>query len=169
MDFLFDSLSSSPSFDINALEIDTINDEETSFTNDEGKGEKEQVFIPTICDGTFFKVNMDNGCNKITASCMLCKPINVDIKGYATSSTNFVAHLRNIHGETAVKEYQECAKKKKKKMPKQNKRKSSHTYEDDKIKKSLSSDKFAELVIKFVVDTIPLHSIENKYFQELMR
>ncbi|GBP59611.1 hypothetical protein EVAR_44829_1 [Eumeta japonica] len=88
---------------------------ETSFgTLDSNSQSKSVVF-----DGTFFKyVPEKSSDSKTVAICVKCLPKKtVHIKGHRNSSSNFVSHLKRIHGSTVVEEYrkhQDVSKNKRK-------------------------------------------------------
>ncbi|GBP81138.1 Retrovirus-related Pol polyprotein from type-1 retrotransposable element R1 [Eumeta japonica] len=88
---------------------------EASFgTLDSNSQSKSVVF-----DGTFFKyVPEKSSDSKTVAICVKCLPKKtVHIKGHRNSSSNFVSHLKRIHGSTVVEEYrkhQDVSKNKRK-------------------------------------------------------
>lgn len=77
--------------------------------HDESTVGEDENNLATILDGKYFVVreNIDKENKKIMASCVLCSPTVVNIKGYSGSSTNFLSHLRKKHGEKVIEEYKE--------------------------------------------------------------
>ena len=65
----------------------------------------------TLLDGTFFKYLPEKSTDiKTVGLCMLCLPKIVEIRGHSRVGSNFTSHLKRIHGQHVVEEYQNYSK-----------------------------------------------------------
>ncbi|KAL1489144.1 hypothetical protein ABEB36_014086 [Hypothenemus hampei] len=70
----------------------------------------------TVLDGTFFTIKEELSTpKKIVAQCVKCLPNKTSNISGNRSSSNFLKHLRRVHGNDAVEEYNEHLRKKPKK------------------------------------------------------
>lgn len=66
----------------------------------------ERTAGPIILDGKFFKYIEDKSNSYCTVGmCQICLPKVVEIRQARNCTSNFVRHLRRVHGENVVDEY----------------------------------------------------------------
>lgn len=61
-----------------------------------------------ILNGEQYKVLFKSGENNVVAECTMCKK---HIRGSSTSSSNFLSHLKRIHGDLGVEKYNQTKNK----------------------------------------------------------
>lgn len=124
---------------------------------------EEYQTMKRIIDNEFFHYLPEKSfANTIVALCVKCQPQVVEIKGYKSTTSNFISHLKRRHGEETVKEYKEYISSKKL-------RKTSPTRTiGGTVSGYDSQDAFDEDIAKFVIHSmVPLRTVENPYFISL--
>lgn len=147
----------------------TISEKQDASDNDESLDTStNSLSCLTILDGKFFTVKEypSEPSNVVTAQCQICLPKIEEIKGSATSSSNYLSHLKRKHGESLIKEYETYKKSKRLKLSEIN---------GDKInenKRLRSIDRQTQLdsnITDFVIDSmVPVRVVENVCFLKLV-
>jgi hypothetical protein len=83
---------------------------ESSFTDAPGPSNSSSL---ALLDGTYFKqLPEESTGNLITAVCIKCTN---KVRGYHNCTSNFLTHLKRMHGEKSVEEYNKYKKQRSKK------------------------------------------------------
>lgn len=131
--------------------------ETQSSTSDSSNPNQEKQL--TILDGKYFRVKETRN-STVVASCVLCPP-GTEIRGFKTTTTNFVSHLKRRHGDDIVKQYHEHLKRKREKI----KNSTVPVRKTEPVRRKIIDD---DLVLKFIIDSmVPLRTVDNKYFKKI--
>lgn len=119
-----------------------------------------------IVDGQFFKLIPDKcSATKLVATCVKCEPENVQIKGHRKSSSNFLCHLRRVHGEAAVAEYNEYVRNSRSAHSKQN---NWLQIRHSVGQKASLQRKFDANVFNFTIQSMaPVGIVDDPYFKKI--
>lgn len=134
-----------------------------------------------MLDGTFFLVETCDKNSHVEAVCQLCLPSKKIIKGSAESTTNFVKHLKRVHGNKSYDDYlkhKEKLKHSKSKLKGTNSRIGLAGTKSKQAKLSIINSKsvvtlvtqkeFEKRIVYFIVNTMSAVSIiENESFLRL--
>lgn len=121
-----------------------------------------------IVDGKFFKLVPHKSTNHTTvATCINCEPNIVEIRGNASSSSNFLSHLKRKHGVMLLNEYKRYALQKRiteehapSSIIKRPKRKTG-----EHLRCVLTQEQFETNIAKFVIHAmVPLQVVDDPYF-----
>lgn len=124
----------------------------------------------SVLDGTFFKIvpEKSSAIQKV-AICMRCLPNTVEIKGHINSTSNYVTHLKRVHGPAVIEEYRKHLKvsreKKKGKIGS-----SRNSVKEINMRKDFASQEKIEsdLTNYFIHAMIPLQTVEDPYFVRMI-
>lgn len=156
---------------IEVMELDIL-DSENSQSNEISSNNLSSVSVNqdcvkstlTLLDGTFFKYESSSSNGKsIIMTCVKCEPKVVKIKGCGNSSSNFLSHLKRKHGNEAVAEYHEYAKRiKKQRHP------SAETRTEGSSTTITQKNFEHDLVLFFISSMIPLNTVEDPFFVRML-
>ncbi|VVC29757.1 Ribonuclease H-like domain [Cinara cedri] len=118
-----------------------------------------------ILDGTFFKlISFDS--KNVIASCVVCLPKNVNIKGSVFSSSNFKTHLKRVHDRSVLYEYENYIVNPRK--SRKGKMITSHDTNYKRKKKNYTQEQFDEDIINYIIHAVaPFSTLKNPFFEEI--
>jgi len=120
----------------------------------------------SILDGKFFKIKSKIDKNKVIATCVICEPCNVEIKGSLSSTSNFKPHLKRRHDQSIIDSYENYLTEKRLKI---NDSKTYNTVSHSRVNCiKYSQDQFDYDITNFIIHSmIPLRTVENPFFKKL--
>ena len=115
-----------------------------------------------LLDGSFFKyLPEESTATTVVGICIKCRPVIVKVKGYGTSTSNFISHLKRKHGHHTVDDFKLHLKRKR-----NEKMVSTRTPKrEDRV---ITQEKFEDNLFKYFIHAmVPLRSVENSYFSKI--
>lgn len=119
-----------------------------------------------ILDGTFFKLISSDSKNVI-ASCVLCQPKQVNIKGSTFSSSNFKSHLKRKHDRSVLYEYENYIVDSRN-LRREKKKISYDMNYKNKNKIKYSQEQFDEDITDYIIHAVaPFSTLKNPFFEKI--
>lgn len=118
----------------------------------------------SILDGKFFKIKSKIEKNKVIATCVICEPRNVEIKGSLSSTSNFKSHLKRRHDQSVIESYEHYLSEKRLRI--------NDSKTDNAVSRvhrvKYTQDQFDQDITNFIIHSmVPLRTVENPYFKKI--
>jgi len=119
----------------------------------------------SILDGKFFKIKSKIEKNKIIATCVICEPRNVEIKGSLSSTSNFKSHIKRRHDQSVIESYGNYLSEKRLRI--------NDSKTDNAVSRvhrvKYTQDQFDKDITNFIIHSmVPLRTVENPYFKKYL-
>jgi len=129
--------------------------------NEDNTEVSEMTDSMSILDGKFFKIKSKMDKNKVIATCVICEPRNVEIKGSMSSTSNFKSHLKRRHDQSVLDSYDNYLSEKRLKI--------SDSRKDNRVhREKYSQEQFEKGITNFIIHSmVPLRTVENPFFKKI--
>jgi len=130
-------------------------------SNEDNTEVSEMTDSMSILDGKFFKIKSKMDKNKVIATCVMCEPRNVEIKGSMSSTSNFKSHLKRRHDQSVLDSYDNYLSEKRLKI--------SDSRKDNRVhREKYSQEQFEKDITNFIIHSmVPLRTVENPFFKKI--